>query len=114
MFLQLETLENRTIVMVPPNINQRSSPRKLMVCPISINSPSGIAHGILRDVSVGGIFFYSKFRPSLGMTLQFSFRVNDRNVTGTGEVLRIEENAPGAAIGVAMKITSREEAEASS
>lgn len=90
--------------MVFRHMNQRSSPRKLLVCPIYIHFSQGTVHGILRDISADGIFFYSNFKPSLGMNLNFTLRINDRNVTGTGEVVRIEENRPGAAIGVAVKM----------
>jgi PilZ domain len=88
------------------NTNQRSSPRTLVVCPISISFQSGTAHGILRDVSTGGIFFYSNFRPSLGMNIDFSFHLKDQRITGRGEVVRVEQNAPGAAIGIAVKISN--------
>lgn len=83
--------------------NQRSSPRRLIVCPISISSDSGTAHGILRDISEGGIFFYSSFRPSLGMNIQFSLQLKDKHINGRGEVVRVEQSAPGAAIGIAIK-----------
>ena len=86
--------------------NQRSSPRTLIVCPITISSNTVKAHGILRDMSEGGIFFYSNFKPSLGMNIEFSLQLKDKNITGRGEVVRVEQNAPGAAIGIAVKISN--------
>lgn len=85
--------------------NQRSSPRTLIVCPISINFHSGTAHGIVRDISAGGIFFYSNYKPAVGTSLDFSLHFKDKKVTGQGEVVRVEQRAPGAAIGVAVRIS---------
>lgn len=83
--------------------NQRSSPRRLIVCPISFSSDAGAAHGILRDISEGGIYFYSNFKPSLGLNIEFSLQLKEKNMTGRGEVVRVEQSAPGAAIGIAVK-----------
>lgn len=82
---------------------QRSSPRTLAVCPISISFHSETAHGILRDIGAGGLFFYSNFRPTLGATIDFSLQMKGEHITGRGEVVRVEQSAPGAAIGVAVR-----------
>ena len=95
-----------------PHANQRSSPRSLVVCPISLSFQFGEAHGVLRDISAGGIFFYSNFRPPLQMNINFSLRLKGKHITGTGEVVRVEESAPGAAIGVALKTSSYNESPA--
>lgn len=86
--------------------NQRSSPRLFVVCPISITTPSGTTHGIVRDISAGGIFFYSKFRPSLEMNIEFTLTFNDKNISGQGQVVRIEQGVPHAAVGVALKVAN--------
>lgn len=86
--------------------NQRSSPRSLAVCPIHISTPSGTAHGIVRDISASGIFFFSNFRPSLQMTINFSLQLKDSTMSGRGHVVRVEQSAPGAAFGIALKICS--------
>lgn len=89
--------------------NQRSSPRLFVVCPISITTPSGTTHGIVRDISAGGIFFYSKFSPSLEMNIEFTLTFNDKNISGKGEVVRIEQGAPHAAVGVALKVANSDD-----
>jgi PilZ domain len=86
--------------------NQRSSPRSFVVCPISIAAPAGTTHGIVRDISTGGIFFYSNFKPSLKMNIDFTLIFNDKRISGSGEVIRVEQGLPGAAIGVALKIAN--------
>ncbi|HEY6251481.1 MAG TPA: PilZ domain-containing protein [Candidatus Angelobacter sp.] len=92
--------------MVPRHRNQRSSPRTFVVCPISVSFESSVVHGIVRDISAGGIFLYLNFKLPLHSEISFSLRLREQNVSGTGEVVRIEEPAPGAAIGVAIKISS--------
>lgn len=87
-----------------PYPNQRSSPRSFVVCPISIATPSGATHGVLRDISASGLFFYSTLKPSLKTNLEFTLTFNDKQISGTGQVVRIEEGVPGAAIGIALMI----------
>lgn len=86
--------------------NQRSSPRSFVVCPISISTPSGTTHGIVRDISAGGLFFYSKFTPSLEMNIDFTLTLDNKNISGKGQVIRIEQGVPHAAVGVALKIAN--------
>lgn len=102
-------LRNRANATVLPYANRRSTPRSFVVCPISLSFHSGTAHGILRDISAGGIFFYSDFTPPLQMSITFSLRLKDKQITGVGEVVRVEQSTPGAAIGVAVKISSYDE-----
>ena len=92
--------------MALSDTTQRSSQRSFIVCPISLTFESGTAHGILRDISETGIFFYSNFKPPLQANISFSLRLKDRTITGSGEVVRVEQNAPGAAIGIAVKIST--------
>lgn len=95
-------LHKRTIT--GPYTNQRSSPRSLVICPISITTPSGPSYGIVRDISSSGIFFYSNFKPSLEMNLDFNLTLKEKQIAGSGQVVRIEQGAEGAAIGIALKI----------
>lgn len=75
-----------------------------MICPISISTPSGQTYGIVRDISASGIFFYSNFKPSLEMNLDFNLTLKEKQIAGSGQVVRIEEGSAGAAIGIALKI----------
>jgi len=95
-------LHKRTIT--GPYTNQRSNPRSLIICPISINTPSGPSYGVVRDISASGIFFYSNFKPSLEMNLDFNLTLKEKQIAGSGQVVRIEQGAEGAAIGIALKI----------
>src|SRR5215470_4253560 len=98
--LALDRKINGVNVMTFSHTTQRSSPRSFIVCPISLTFETGSAHGILRDISQDGIFFYSNFRPSLESTINFSLTLGEKNISGSGEVVRVEQNTPGAAIGV--------------
>jgi len=102
--------QKRQTVMAHPYSTQRSSPRALAVCPISVTFESCEAHGIVRDISAGGIYFYSSSKPPLHANISFSLRLKGKNITGTGEVVRVEQPAPGSAIGIAIKISSYNEA----
>ena len=91
--------------MVLRYVTPRYTPRTPMVCPISVSFQSCTIHGIVRDISAGGVFVYLNCRPPLHTEVDFSLRLDDGNVTGSGEVIRIEESRPGAAIGVVIKIS---------
>ena len=88
---------------------ERSSRRSFIVCPISLAFEAGTAHGILRDISENGMFFYSNFKPPLQSSINFSLRLGKKHISGSGEVIRVEQSAPGAAIGVAVRISSHKD-----
>ena len=85
---------------------RRSSPRAFIVCPIALTCEAGTAHGILRDISENGMFVYSNFRPQLESTTNFSLRLGEKEIRGSGEVIRVEQRSPGAAVGIAVRISS--------
>ena len=91
--------------MVLRYVTPRYTPRTSMVCSISVSFQSCTIHGIVRDISAGGIFVYLNSKLPLHTKVDFSLRLQDGNVTGSGEVIRIEESTPGAAIGVVIKIS---------
>jgi hypothetical protein len=97
--------ESQAVLMGMWPTNQRSSPRELIVCPIAIEVAEGTVHGIVRDISAEGIFFYSHFKPVLHMNVAFVVQVKGKNIRGTGKIIRIQEAAPGAAIGIAVKVS---------
>ncbi|HXB21801.1 MAG TPA: PilZ domain-containing protein [Candidatus Solibacter sp.] len=94
--------------MLAPHANKRRSPRALVIFPVSITGNSGTeAHaGIVRDISKDGIFFYSNYKPRLQEIIAFVLHMSGSKISCTGQVIRIEEKAPGAAVGVAVKIQS--------
>lgn len=105
-FARLQRHGKNPTTMVPQPTNQRSSPRSLLLCPVSISFQDGTAHGILRDISAGGIFFYSNIHPPLHASIDFIVHLNDKKISGTGKVVRVEQSAPGAAIGIALQISA--------
>lgn len=40
------------------------------------------------------------------MNIQFNLQLKDKNITGKGEVVRVEQSAPGAAIGIAVRFNN--------
>jgi predicted amino acid-binding ACT domain protein len=95
-------------MMLAPQANQRCSPRSLVIFPISITGNDGAeTHaGIVRDISKDGIFFYSSYKPQPQETITFILHMSGNKIACTGQVLRVEQKAPGAAVGVAVKIQS--------
>lgn len=96
---------SQAIPMASRHTNQRSSPRAFVLCPISIELESGSAHGIVRDISADGIFFYSNFKPTLNMHVHFVLRVKGKNIRGRGKIVRIQQGTPGSATGIAVKLS---------
>ena len=96
-------------IMLATQVNKRCNPRSLVIFPISITGADGreTHSGIVRDISKEGIFFYSNYKPQLQEIITFVLHMSDNNkISGTGQVLRIEQKVPGAAVGVAVKIRS--------
>src|SRR5215472_954193 len=104
--LSLDRNINGVNVMAFSHSTQRSSPRSFIVCPISLTFEAGTAHGILRDISENGMFVYSNYRPQLESTINFSLRLGEKHITGSGDVIRVEQSSPGAAIGIAVRFSS--------
>src|SRR5579859_421511 len=95
-------------IMLAPQVNKRSNSRSLVIFPISITGDDGTEthSGIVRDISKDGIFFYSSYKPQLQETISFVLHMSGNKISCTGQVLRVEQKAPGAAVGVAVKIQS--------
>ena len=95
-------------IMLATQVNKRCNPRSLVIFPISITGADGreTHSGIVRDISKEGIFFYSNYKPQLQEIITFVLHMSDNKIYCTGQVLRVEQKAPGAAVGVAAKIQS--------
>jgi len=90
--------------------DQRSEARTEFHLPGSVTTRhSGKTHvAFTRDVSTKGIFFYSDFLPSIGEDLTLTF-VTPRGgcLTFQGNVVRVEQQSPGAAVGIALMLYTR-------
>lgn len=95
-------------IMLAPQVNKRSTPRSLVIFPISITKTNGgeTHSGIVRDISKEGVFFYSNYTPQPQDVISFVLHMSDNKIMCTGQVLRVEHKAPGAAVGIAVKIQS--------
>jgi len=85
---------------------RRTTPRIFAMLPIFISAPAGAdpRPGITRDLSKNGIFFYSNVTPKLHSNISLVLQVNGARIPCSGEVVRVEDTAPGAAVGVAVMI----------
>jgi len=98
--------------LVNGQTNQRTSKRQLVVAPCVIYYQESRHVGLIRDISVGGLFAYSDFQPSMGDAV--SVIVTERSEKGaktvacTGIVVRVESKAAGAATGIAVQVSGYE------
>jgi PilZ domain-containing protein len=64
---------------------------------------------LLRDMNMLGAFFYCAHKPNLGDSVRLDFAIpvmgHRKTVTCEGRVVRLDEAAQGAAIGVAVQFT---------
>ena len=69
----------------------------------------GIHVGVIRDISEGGIFFYSDFKPSIGTRVRLSFvsPIENTRQHCEGIVVRVEHSRAGAAPGIALQLTDK-------
>lgn len=88
------------------NWGQRTTPRIFAMLPIFISAHSGAdpRPGITRDLSKNGIFFYSNVTPNLHSNISLVLQVNGARISCSGEVVRVQDTVPGAAVGVAVMI----------
>lgn len=98
-------------IMIKTQHEQRSSVRRMLHRSAKITCPGAKCVdqiAMIRDVSEGGIFFYSKLRatPGTELTLVFNMPVAGRhyNVIFKGTVVRVERCPEGALTGIAAKL----------
>jgi hypothetical protein len=64
---------------------------------------------MVRDMTRQGIFFYSDVRPQLGEEIAFVMKfpkwTRSSPIACKGKVVRVEQAVPGAAIGVALRLS---------
>ncbi len=64
---------------------------------------------LVRDLDRKGMYFYSKMAPEIGSEIEFVMRfpkwTNLQLIACKGKVLRVEQPADGAAVGVALHLT---------
>jgi hypothetical protein len=75
-------------------------------------SVAGVHAGVLRDISEDGMFLYSDFKPTLGTPLRITLRSGFGDRYGSslyceGIVVRVEQVRPGAAPGIAVRLTHK-------
>src|SRR5689334_5685315 len=103
-------LDRRNAVTYRIQPDERRAPRYLITAPAEIEDDSGKQVGLLRDLSATGLFVYSNFKPSCGDELQlliglWNHGTENIAITCRGKVVRIEQPASGAAIGIAISIS---------
>lgn len=75
---------------------------------------AGIHVGVIRDLSEGGIFLYSDFKPPLGTRVLVAFAApqtgRNARIYCEGTVVRVEQVRAGAAPGIALQFTAKKAA----
>jgi hypothetical protein len=100
-------------IMARQQEEQRNSGRKVINQPGVVAQQEGSEHvAHVRDVSSQGIFFFSDFTPDCGtrLVLRFNVPLGDRKmrIECQAEVLRVESNAQGAAVGIAARMRAKQ------
>jgi len=87
---------------------RRSSPRRSIhaSAEVKCSAVPGTHVGLVRDVSRHGIFFFSDFKPPIGSRLDLALAGADR-LSYQATVVRVEQVAPGAAPGIAARLSTQ-------
>ena len=91
----------------------RSSQRTFMhaAAEVRCSAVPGVHAGVLRDISEGGAFFYSDFKPPVGTEVRITFipagLSRSPRIYCEGRVVRVEQVRAGAAPGIAVQLTNR-------
>ncbi|HET7441147.1 MAG TPA: PilZ domain-containing protein [Terriglobales bacterium] len=103
----------RDAIMLGDCPNRRAVERKFVRLPAWLifhgaNKQKHVA--MVRDISRRGIFFYSDVHLNTGEEIEFVVQfpkwTNSAPISCKGKVVRVEQAAPGAAIGVAASLNS--------
>ena len=101
-------------IMLGPRPKRRSVPRVPLrrTAWLTFKFPEAHARvGLLKDISVRGIFFYSDFAPAVGDQLDFVVEFlsarDQLRLHLKGAVVRVEQPAGGCAPGVAVSFKSQ-------
>lgn len=93
---------------------RRSSKRNFLHAAAEVRSSAmaGAHVAVVRDISETGVFLYSDFRPRIGailcITVKPSFLGNsDAGFYCEGTVVRVEQQRPEAAPGIALRLTHK-------
>lgn len=99
-------------IMLGKQQEQRAAHRRFVRLPVTIKTSLSDPNehvGLLMDLHRRGIFFYSDFTPRHGSQVEFLIVLRSRrpkpiSVACRGKVVRVEEAAPGSAIGIALSV----------
>ena len=102
--------DHRDVITYTLQPDERRAHRYLITASADIEHDSGKHVGLVRDLSATGMFVYSNFRPSCGDELQLQIGLWNLGaekiaITCRGKVVRVEQPASGAAIGIAISIS---------
>ena len=91
--------------------DQRAEPRTSLHLSGNVRAtrvPSDGHVAFARDISHTGMFFYSDFSPLVGEELTLTFTTPEGGcLLLEGSVLRVEQQSPGAAVGIALVLHCR-------
>ncbi|HLH08998.1 MAG TPA: PilZ domain-containing protein [Terriglobales bacterium] len=107
--------ERRGALMLGSLSDERQASRFFLTAATKVRTGTdGEEHvGLVRDLSGNGLFVYSDFIPECGSQLQVvlqtsTLRSRHVSVACKGRVVRVEPNATGAAVGIAIAVEEYE------
>ena len=107
--------ERRGALMVGAQPDQRNASRFFVTAATKIRTGNDCEEhvGLVRDLSGNGIFVYSDFTPECGSRLEVILRTSKMrprhvSIACRGKVVRVEPNASGAAVGIALAVDEYE------
>jgi len=113
--LGLHRLPHRNASTRGSQQNQGRARRYLAMLPVAIRIAGSTRQhvGLVRDLSLSGVFVYSDFEPTNGSVLELVLRAsraqsNPAQVRCLGKVVRIEKGIHGAAVGIGLAIQEYE------
>jgi hypothetical protein len=101
----------RQAIMLGRQSDERKAIRALLTAPAVIISEGNRHLGLVRDLSLGGMFIYTDFEPSCAADIQLTIRLTkDGSATlmCRGTVVRVVRGAAGSAYGVAVQANQYE------
>jgi hypothetical protein len=80
----------------------------LLTAPLVVISEGQRHLGLVRDLSLTGMFFYTDFEPACGSGVELNIRLTkdgSRILACQGDVVRVVHGLAGSAVGVAVQVT---------
>jgi hypothetical protein len=103
---KISSLSRPQSMMLGTLQDERGAIRALLTAPAVVVSDGQRHLGMVRDLSLSGVFFYTEFEPSPGSSVQLEITLTKdgtKTLLCRGNVVRVVRAAAGSALGVAVQ-----------